>query len=58
MPFTNFKAEDDEDSPIPPAERAAAASRSTWMSVGERGAFDDADCGGCVVEIAGVDCRR
>lgn len=34
MPFTNIKAEDDEDSPIPPAERAAAASRSTWVSVG------------------------
>ncbi len=26
MPFTNIKTEDDEDSPIPPAERAAAAS--------------------------------
>ena len=34
MPFTHIKAEDDEDSPIPPAERAAAASRSTWVSVG------------------------
>jgi len=34
MPFTNIKTEDDEDSPIPPAERAAAASRPTWMGVG------------------------
>jgi cation diffusion facilitator family transporter len=34
MPFTNIKTEDDEDSPILPAERAAAASRSTWVSVG------------------------
>ena len=34
MPFTNIKAEDDEDSQIPPARRAAAASRSTWASVG------------------------
>lgn len=34
MPFTTIKTEDDEDSPIPPAERAAAASRSTWVSVG------------------------
>lgn len=32
MHFTDVKAEDDEDSPIPPAERAAAA-RSTWVSV-------------------------
>ena len=34
MPFTNIKAEDDEDSPILPAERAAAASLSMWVSVG------------------------
>ena len=34
MPFTNIQAESDEDSPIPPAERAVAASRSTWVSVG------------------------
>ena len=34
MPFTNINTESDEDSPIPPAVRAAAASRSTWVSVG------------------------
>ncbi len=34
MPFTNIKAESDKDSPIPPAQRAAAASRSMWVSVG------------------------
>ena len=34
MPFTNINTESDDDSPIPPAERAAAASRSTWVSVG------------------------
>ena len=34
MPFTNINTESDEDSPIPPAARATAASRLTWVSVG------------------------
>ena len=34
MPFADIKTEDDEDSPILPAERAAAASRSTRVSLG------------------------
>jgi len=33
MSLSNFPPENDEDSPIPAAERAAAASRSTWVSV-------------------------
>ncbi|MEQ1595055.1 MAG: cation diffusion facilitator family transporter [Casimicrobium sp.] len=33
MPLSNFPPDTDEDSPIPAAERAAAASRSTWVSV-------------------------
>ncbi len=33
MPFTDIKAEDDDDSPISASERSAAASRSTWVSV-------------------------
>jgi len=33
MSFSNFPLDTDEDSPIPAAERAAAASRSTWVSV-------------------------
>jgi cation diffusion facilitator family transporter len=33
MSLSNFPPDTDEDSPIPAAERAAAASRSTWVSV-------------------------
>ena len=33
MSLSNFPPENDEDSPIPAAERTAAASRSTWVSV-------------------------
>ena len=33
MPVSNFPPDTDEDSLIPAAERAAAASRSTWVSV-------------------------
>ena len=33
MPIPTINTESDDDSPISPAERAAAASRSTWVSV-------------------------
>jgi cation diffusion facilitator family transporter len=33
MSIIEINTESDDDSPIPPAERAAAASRSTWVSV-------------------------
>jgi divalent metal cation (Fe/Co/Zn/Cd) transporter len=34
MPFTYTQTKSDEDSLIPRAERATAAARSTWVSVG------------------------
>jgi divalent metal cation (Fe/Co/Zn/Cd) transporter len=34
MPFDNLPPDNNEDTEHTPAERAAAASRSTWVSVG------------------------